>query len=126
MMGHKAEAYDYADRVFTDNADPGNLYNCACIYSLLGETERALDTLERALDQGYNQYFHIEHDHDLDNIRDRIRFHEILGKYAPEYGIQFSVPDIVDEVEEVEGKRLKSQDELMDIHTSISTITFDN
>lgn len=85
--------------------------------------DKALDTLERVLELGYKHYFHIEHDHDLDNIRDRIHFHEILGKYAPEYGIQFTVPEIIENASE--GRKLKSQDELNST-IPIPIITFDN
>jgi adenylate cyclase len=60
--------------------DFGTLYNAACTYAHIGETERALDLLERAvvMGGGFRDWF--EHDADLDNLRGLPRFREILAR----------------------------------------------
>jgi TolB-like protein/Flp pilus assembly protein TadD len=56
------------------------LYNAACIYSLLGMVDMALDYFEKAVDSGYASREWIETDSDFDPIRDHPRFQEILKK----------------------------------------------
>jgi adenylate cyclase len=56
------------------------LYNAACIYSLLGEVDMALDYFEKAIDSGYASREWIENDSDFDLIRDHPRFKKILEK----------------------------------------------
>jgi adenylate cyclase len=60
--------------------DFGTLYNAACTYTHLGDKERALDLLERALaaGQGFREW--IERDPDLDSLHALPRFHEILAR----------------------------------------------
>ena len=55
------------------DASPGDsvmLYNGACLYSRLGEPNRAIETLRRAIEGGVRNYGWMEHDPDLDPIRD--------------------------------------------------------
>jgi len=59
------------------------LYNLACAYSLQKQTEKALKNLELAIRYGYRDRAHMEKDSDLDNIRDREAFKELL-KGLPE------------------------------------------
>lgn len=56
-------------------------YNAACIYSLMGETEKALDNLELSLSGGYRKFRHIARDTDLDNLRDLPRFKRLVEEY---------------------------------------------
>lgn len=58
------------------------LYNSACFYSLAGDTERALDLLERAMEQGAAGLSWVEHDSDFDNLRGEPRFEALLQKLA--------------------------------------------
>lgn len=56
-------------------------YDAACVYSLLGEKEMALRYLERALDNGFSNFVHIEKDTDLDNIRELPEFKALIDRY---------------------------------------------
>ncbi len=49
--------------------DPTVLYNLACSYALTEQYERAAETLNRALDQGYQDFKWLAKDPDLDNLR---------------------------------------------------------
>jgi TolB-like protein/tetratricopeptide (TPR) repeat protein len=57
--------------------DPMMLYNCACLYTHLGELDRALDALERAVEGGYENFRWMQHDPDLDKLRHLPRFLEL-------------------------------------------------
>jgi adenylate cyclase len=54
-------------------------YNAACFYSVAGEVEKALDCLENCVIKAGNVNREwLEHDSDLDNIRDQPRFKEVI------------------------------------------------
>jgi serine/threonine protein kinase/Tfp pilus assembly protein PilF len=61
-----------------DPNEPMVLYNVACIYSVAGKTEDALDCLERAADTGLSQREWYENDSDLDPLREHPRFKALL------------------------------------------------
>jgi len=56
------------------------LYNAACVYSLLGQIDKGIDYLDRAIKGGFAFREWIENDSDLDNIRDDPRFQEIIDR----------------------------------------------
>ncbi len=60
--------------------DFGTLYNAACTYTHMGENERALDLLERAIATGGGFRDWLEHDSDLDSLRGMPRFQQILSR----------------------------------------------
>ena len=62
--------------------DFGTLYNAACFHALAGESERALELLDRAIATGQGFRDWIEHDHDLESLHEMPRFHEILSRLA--------------------------------------------
>ena len=60
--------------------DFGTLYNAACFHAQIGDADRALDMLDRAVDTGQGFREWIEHDHDFVAIRDLPRFQAILSR----------------------------------------------
>ena len=63
--------------------DPLVLYNAACNFALLGETNHALDGLERAIEAGVAVGDWIKHDPDFESLRDHPRFQAIVMRIAP-------------------------------------------
>jgi serine/threonine protein kinase/tetratricopeptide (TPR) repeat protein len=60
--------------------DPAVLYNAACIYALNRQHGRALDLLDAAVGAGWGSRAWIEHDPDLDSLREDPRFAGILSR----------------------------------------------
>ena len=56
------------------------LYNAACFHAIGGDSRRALDLLERAIDVGVGHPGWIEHDTDLATLREQPRFKELLAR----------------------------------------------
>lgn len=54
------------------------LYNGACLYSRLGETQRAIDTLCQAIAAGVTNFGWMKHDPDFDPIRNEPGFLELM------------------------------------------------
>lgn len=61
--------------------DPVVLYNLACDYSLLKESNLCLRALEKALKLGWRDFKFMEEDKDLEYIRKDKRFRELINKY---------------------------------------------
>jgi dienelactone hydrolase len=59
---------------------PTDLYNVACGFALVGQREKALDYLDRAVAAGFDDRRLLETDTDLASIRDTDGFRTILGK----------------------------------------------
>ena len=74
-LGDLSKAVEYADRSLAiDPEDPMLLYNVACTYVALKRVDDAMNCLERAVDKGFGHKEWIDHDPDLDPLRDNLRF----------------------------------------------------
>ena len=54
-------------------------YNIACAYALMNKTDKSVEWFEKATGDGLNYYPIFENDPSLDNIREDLRFREIMG-----------------------------------------------
>lgn len=80
-LGDKGRAREWAKRaVAMEPDDSAVLYNVACAYSLLGLKDSAVDCLERAVQNGFGHWEWIQHDSDLDALRDQPRFQTLLQR----------------------------------------------
>jgi tetratricopeptide (TPR) repeat protein len=60
--------------------DPIVHYNLACSYALIGQADKALATLQLAIDYGYHDFAYLQRDPDLEGIRRDPRFLALLGR----------------------------------------------
>jgi TolB-like protein/Flp pilus assembly protein TadD len=78
-QGESEKAVDYAERsIAIDPDDAMLLYNLCCTYTLLGKNDEAIACLERAVDKGFGHREWIDHDPDLNALRDNPRFQSIM------------------------------------------------
>ena len=61
--------------------DPTVHYNLACSYALTGDKDKALATLERAIELGYRDVDFLMKDKDLVSLRDDERFAQLIGRF---------------------------------------------
>ncbi len=70
-MGNYKKAIEDFDRAI--EIDPAQrfwaYYNKACLFSLINRTQEACNWLEKAIEEGYKDWEHIDADADLENIR---------------------------------------------------------
>jgi adenylate cyclase len=81
-LGRKREALEWGERALALEPDePSVFYNVACVYAQSGEEylERAMDLLERAVLPGMANRIWVEHDSDLDALREVPRFKAFLA-----------------------------------------------
>ncbi|MGH8095279.1 MAG: TPR end-of-group domain-containing protein [Chthoniobacterales bacterium] len=81
-LGETEKALDWTRRAQAiESEDVGALYNIACVYSHLGETERAFDLLEKVVSNGRPIWRDwIMNDSDLDGMRNHPRFQNLLAR----------------------------------------------
>lgn len=80
-LGRREEGIPYVESALRARPDDyGTLYNAACYFSLAGDSERAIDLLERACEFGSGSRDWFEHDHDLDTLRDDPRFQALFAR----------------------------------------------
>jgi tetratricopeptide (TPR) repeat protein len=78
-LGENALALELSDRALSmDPEESSVLYNVACNYALLGETDKAIDCLEKALRRGFGHKAWMENDPDFSSVRDHPRFKALM------------------------------------------------
>jgi non-specific serine/threonine protein kinase len=79
QLGDRARSREWAARALAmDPEETATLYNVGCVYALLGETEEAIDCLEKVLAHGAFYKGWAEKDSDLDSLRSHRRFQALL------------------------------------------------
>ena len=80
-IGDTAKAREWAKRAIAmDPDDSAVLYNVACAYAILRLSDSAIDCLEQAIANGFKHWEWIEHDSDLDSLRQHPRFTALLAQ----------------------------------------------
>ena len=78
-LGDHARALEWAQRSLSMAPEEAAiLYNVACAYALLGETDKSIDFLEKAFLQGYSHKVWMEKDPDFSSVRDHPRFKALM------------------------------------------------
>jgi non-specific serine/threonine protein kinase len=79
--GHREEGLRLLERALeVSGDDPAVLYNAACVYARIGMPERAVELLDASVGSGWGSREWLEHDPDLDAIRDDPRFAAIVAR----------------------------------------------
>ena len=84
-LGESEKAREWNRRALAmDPDDPSVLYNIACAFAMENQTAEAIDALTKALDNGFGHWKWIEHDADLDSLRGKPEFLELLKRKPQE------------------------------------------
>ncbi len=80
-LGYRDWARVVADSLLALNHDAEQYYDAACLYSLLGEGDKAMGYLRKSLELGWNQLTYLMDDKDLDSLKHRTDFKTLLQEY---------------------------------------------
>jgi tetratricopeptide (TPR) repeat protein len=79
--GQRERGLEWAKRALAiDPEDSGMLYNTACFYAVQGETDEAINCLEKAVQHGFGLRGWLENDPDFNSVRGDPRFQAILKR----------------------------------------------
>jgi adenylate cyclase len=80
-QGRRERAIEWAEASLQSREnEPQFLYNTACTFAMLGEAEKSLDLLERAVALGYGDRVWMKHDSDLALLHDTPRFKTLMDQ----------------------------------------------
>lgn len=83
-LGQKDKAIEILKTIL-DKDKKRNCYDAACLYSVMGEKEKALSYLRQSLEDGYRRFAHIKRDRDLNNIRNTEEFKVLMKEYEEKH-----------------------------------------
>lgn len=87
-LSENAQAIDWIENILTTNNDNDGLINyyATCLYSQLGDIDKALECMKNALQKGYANYYNWTLNSDANinvaPLRENKRFHELLTQYS--------------------------------------------
>lgn len=64
--------------------DAGHYYDAACLYARMGEAEEAVGFLRKAFEHGFRRFQHLEVDDDMDDLRNRQDYKDLIDQYKKE------------------------------------------
>ncbi len=87
-LGERDKAVAFNQRILDSfPEDKGCYYDAACLYARMGENKQAIDYLRIALEKGFHRFAHIERDDDLDALREKREFQDLISEYQAKYAL---------------------------------------
>lgn len=80
-LGEHKEALATLEKRLSDVHGAPELYDAACLHALLGNKDKAMFYLKRAMDLGYLRIYHIKTDRDLESLHDLPEFQKLIDEY---------------------------------------------
>lgn len=81
-LGRKDESIAFMDSIIAKYTDDGNIYyEATCLYSRMGEYAKAVEYLRTGFEKGFTYTSHIDNDDDLDPLRAREDFQNVVNEY---------------------------------------------
>ena len=82
FVGDDNRAAELIDKMrVTEPDDMTNTYEYACVYSLMGRTDDALQMLRRSLELGSRTFTHFDRDPDMDPLRNLPEYQALIKQY---------------------------------------------
>lgn len=89
FLGRDDEAIAWVDSmIVADPLDAGNWYDKACLLSRMKKKEEAITVLRKTFELGFRRIKHLEHDDDMDNIREMPEFKATVDEYTAKLKVE--------------------------------------
>ena len=81
-LGRGEEAVEWMEKIIENKPnDSGVYYDKACLLARMGRTGAALEALKTAFEKGYRRFAHLEHDDDMDPLRNLPEYKALIRQY---------------------------------------------
>ena len=81
-LGRDDEAVEWMEKIIENKPnDSGVYYDKACLLARMGRTGAALEALKTAFEKGYRRFAHLEHDDDMDPLRNLPEYKALIRQY---------------------------------------------
>ena len=81
-LGRDNEALEWMEKIIENNPnDDGVYYDKACLLARMGQAEDAIKALEEAFKKGFRRFAHLEHDNDMDSLRNLAEYKALIREY---------------------------------------------
>lgn len=67
--------------IAADSTRSGGYYDKSCLLARMGRLNESVAALRKAFENGYRSFAHIEHDDDMDAIRELPEFKHLIEEY---------------------------------------------
>ncbi len=82
FLNRNDEAIEWMDKIVaSDPENNGVYYDKACLFARMGRIDDSIIALKLSLEKGYRSFAHIEHDDDMDAIRNHPDFIAMIEEY---------------------------------------------
>lgn len=82
FLGREAEALEWMDKIIaSDSMNNGGYYDKSCLLARMGRLDESVAAFRKALENGYRSFAHIEHDDDMDLLRELPEFKSLIAEY---------------------------------------------
>ena len=82
LLGRNTEALEWMEKVIAaDSTGNGVYYDKSCLLARMGQLDESVTALRKAFKNGYRSFAHIEHDDDMDAIRELPEFKRLIEEY---------------------------------------------
>ena len=94
-LGRQEEALEWMGKIIENHPhNNGVYYDKACLFARMNRPEEAIKALEEAFKKGFRRFAHLEHDDDMDSLRDLPEYKALIREYKDK-----PVEEIVEEPE---------------------------
>ena len=82
FLGRGEEAVEWMEKIIeSEPNNSGCFYDKACLLARMGHLPESLEALRKAFELGFRSFAHIEHDDDMDSLRELPEFKTLIEEY---------------------------------------------